>query len=368
MNQAPVEVGEVLDGKYRVERVLGVGGMGVVVAAMHLKPPNLFLTRGADGRPLIKILDFGIVKAAIDGIDTSTKAVMGSPTYMSPEQWEGARYVDERGDIWALGSILQYLISGRPPFHGESLPVLFRNIATCEPRSLAQAELGIPPGLQEVIRRCLAKSSRDRPQSAAELATLLAPFGAIESQEYAQRAKRVARTGAEAAIQGQGALGTPVYDVDARGEVTLPEESALSGSTSVTTLSSAGTYPGVSTLPSPSATRKWLPYVGIAALLACAVAFGAPAAEEELRDGHAKTSRLAAIVPLDAAKAIDVEKQPPEPETIEVEKGESPTPGPRSGRGAADDRTRSSGTSTAASRNCLRRGSVHAPSPLDLRC
>jgi serine/threonine-protein kinase len=415
MNIAPVDVGEVLDGKYRVERVLGVGGMGVVVAAMHLqldkmvalkfmheaasmdpevaarfareakaaarlhtrhiskvldvgnlengapymvmeflegsdlrelmkqrkaagkgplpvsravnyivqaclgmaeahahgfihrdlKPPNLFLTRGTDGRALIKILDFGIAKASIDGIDTSTQAVMGSPVYMSPEQWEGARYVDERGDIWALGSILHFLLAGKPPFHGDSLPVLFRNIATREPRSLAQPELAIPRGLQTVIRRCLSKSTADRPQTAAALASLLAPFGTNDCLEYAQRAQRIALAGKEGSVLGQGAFPTPVHDLDAKSEVTLPEEQGVSGPTSVTTLSNAGTLPGVTTQPEYSASRNWLPYGGAAAILIAAIAFGAIAAERESADQQAATTNRTAAAPDDEVASDD---------------------------------------------------------------
>jgi serine/threonine-protein kinase len=283
-----------------------------------LKPPNLFLTRGPDGRPLIKILDFGIAKASIDGIDTSTKAVMGSPTYMSPEQWEGARYVDERGDIWALGAILQFLLSGRPPFHGDSLPVLFRNIASREPRSLAQPELAVPPGLQAVVRRCLAKSAHDRPQTAAELATLLAPYGPIESEEYAQKAQRVARAGTEGTVLGQGAFPTPIQDLHANGLVNIADEPPPQDPTSVTTLSNAGTLPGVNTMAEQVSARNWLPYIGVALVLVGAVTFGAIADEPE-DTGNSSASE--ATVPDEIAPKPDspkIEESPPTPKPTEL--------------------------------------------------
>ena len=141
-------VGDILHGKYRVDRVLGAGGMGVVVAATHLqlddkveyvlqacealaeahaagivhrdlKPANLFLIQRADGSPCIKVLDFGISKMvgslSMPGM-TKTTAVMGSPLYMSPEQMNSSRDVDARSDIWALGIVLYQLVAGVTPF------------------------------------------------------------------------------------------------------------------------------------------------------------------------------------------------------------------------------------------------------------
>lgn len=288
-DSAPVRVGDVLAAKYRVEQVLGVGGMGVVVRAHHLyldervaikfirsealsipevvarfvrearaavkirnehvarvidvgtletgapymvmeflegvdlstlkhaggtllpvptavdyvlqaleaiaeahalgiihrdlKPANLFLTHRADGSPIIKVLDFGISKVtSISGSSTpelgltKTSATMGSPLYMSPEQMVSSRDVDVRTDIWAVGVILYELLSGQPPFSGETLPQLCAAILQQQPRAIAEMRSDLPPGLEAIVQRCLDKSPQNRFANVGDLALALAPF------------------------------------------------------------------------------------------------------------------------------------------------------------------------------------------------
>lgn len=288
MSHAPVKPGDVVAGKYQVERVLGAGGMGVVVAAMHqqlhervaikfllaevaqhpgaverfqrearaavriksehvarvfdvdmledgvpymvveflegvdlthrlekvgslppeeaveyvlqaceamaeahtlgivhrdLKPSNLFLTRRANGEPLIKVLDFGISKMAPAPEDaprpslTSTTGVFGSPMYMSPEQARSAKNVDARTDIWSLGVVLYELLSGRAPFEGTMVPEVVAKIAADPPLPLRDSVPDLDPRLEQIVLRCLEKSPSHRYQNVAELASDLVPFG-----------------------------------------------------------------------------------------------------------------------------------------------------------------------------------------------
>jgi len=86
-----------------------------------IKPANFFITRGSDGKQLLKVLDFGISKTPMGNSNlTATQSVMGTPAYMSPEQMRSSRDVDHRADIWALGVVLFELLQGAPPFGGDT--------------------------------------------------------------------------------------------------------------------------------------------------------------------------------------------------------------------------------------------------------
>ena len=96
-----------------------------------IKPANFFLTRGSDGAPLLKVLDFGISKAPTTGSNlTATQSVMGTPAYMSPEQMRSSRDVDNRSDIWSLGIVLYELLQGAPPFGGDTFSSMVIKVVT----------------------------------------------------------------------------------------------------------------------------------------------------------------------------------------------------------------------------------------------
>jgi serine/threonine-protein kinase len=287
---AGVKEGDVLAGKYRVERVLGVGGMGVVVAAHHiqldekvalkfllpnalgnaealarferearaavkiksehvarvsdvgkldsgapymvmeyldggdlsgvlekqgrlpadqaiafvlqaceaiaeahslgivhrdLKPSNLFCIRRRDGQLSIKVLDFGISKVTVPGAAggaghdmgmTRTTTVVGSPVYMSPEQMQSSKGVDHRTDLWSMGVILYELLTGRIPFDADTVTELAVQVVTQPVPPMEAAAIGMPPGLEQVVLRCLEKQRDTRFQTIGDLAEALSPF------------------------------------------------------------------------------------------------------------------------------------------------------------------------------------------------
>lgn len=149
-----------------------------------LKPSNLFVTRRSDGLPLLKVLDFGISKQLSDPSSsevsptfTNTRTLMGSPNYMSPEQIRDARRVDARADIWALGIILQELITDAPVFRGESFPGVCAAIVADPPMPVRTMRPDVSEKLEAIINRCLEKDVNKRYQTVAELATDLSPLG-----------------------------------------------------------------------------------------------------------------------------------------------------------------------------------------------
>ncbi|MGK4000548.1 protein kinase domain-containing protein [Sorangium sp. So ce1024] len=148
-----------------------------------LKPKNLFLTRRPDGTPLLKVLDFGLSKFIATGDSvkeaslTATGVIMGSIHYMSPEQIRSLKYADIRTDIWALGVILYRMLTGRHPFEGDSITAITAAIIMDTPPSILTLRPDLPPVVEALVNRCLAKDPAARVQSVTEIARVLAPFG-----------------------------------------------------------------------------------------------------------------------------------------------------------------------------------------------
>ncbi len=139
-----------------------------------LKPENLFVTK--DG--IVKILDFGLARQAVVGTEEDTHSptlaretgpgvVLGTVAYMSPEQARGET-VDHRSDLFALGSVLYEMLSGRRAFHGDTSVETLSAILKEEPPEFPE-ERQIPPALDRLVRHCLEKKPGDRFQSARDL-------------------------------------------------------------------------------------------------------------------------------------------------------------------------------------------------------
>jgi len=132
--------------------------------------------------------------------------LIGSPLYMSPEQMRSAKDVDTRTDIWSLGVIMYEMLTGQPPYTGDSIPALCASLLSDTPVSVRTLRADIPPELEDVIMRCLAKDRQYRFATVSELARALAPFGSASSQLHVDRASRV--MGLSDSAQFSGSIGT----------------------------------------------------------------------------------------------------------------------------------------------------------------
>jgi eukaryotic-like serine/threonine-protein kinase len=133
-----------------------------------LKPGNILLDD--DGNP--KVGDFGLAKRLdTDHDHTNTGAVMGTPNYMAPEQASGnAKEVGPAADVYALGVILFELLTGKPPFHSESLQELLQKVIHHEPPAMSDSGREAPRDLETICLKCLAKDPEQRYPTAGALA------------------------------------------------------------------------------------------------------------------------------------------------------------------------------------------------------
>jgi serine/threonine-protein kinase len=142
-----------------------------------IKPANIYLGPVGCRQDVVKVLDFGLVKAAgggvADSMATIEGTIVGTPAYMAPEMALGDN-VDGRADLYALGCVAYYLLTGDHVFTGDTvLKVITQHLQTAPVPPSQRTELPIPATLEHLVLVCLAKKPEDRPQSARQLAQLL---------------------------------------------------------------------------------------------------------------------------------------------------------------------------------------------------
>ena len=150
---------------------------GVSLIHRDIKPANIILNQRGGVSDVVKLLDFGLVKAT-DGQQeaqlTNANGITGTPLYMSPEAIERPEDVTHTSDLYAVGAVGYFLLTGQPLFDGGSVIEIVMQQTTEMPVPPSQrAGVEISPQLEELILACLAKKSADRPQHAAEIIEIL---------------------------------------------------------------------------------------------------------------------------------------------------------------------------------------------------
>lgn len=143
-----------------------------------LKPANLFLAQRPQGPPIIKVMDFGVVKNLLGTKGsrelTATGAAIGTPAYMAPEQIRAGGEINPRTDVWACGITLFELLTGTVPFESASIPAMMSKVLKEPAPSLKSVRPDVPDKLDAIVARCLAKDPAERFADAGELGHALA--------------------------------------------------------------------------------------------------------------------------------------------------------------------------------------------------
>ena len=181
-------------------QIAGSLGAAHALGIVHrdLKPGNVFLIRDPEAQSgeRTKILDFGVCKLDddADGTVTQTGTMLGTPVYMSPEQCKGSGKVDHRTDIYSVGSALFHMLAGRPPFACDSVGELIAAHIKEPPPAPSQLVPGVPPEVDTLVLRCLAKDPANRFQTMADLQTAIEQVLAMISDHGAPATSSPATT------------------------------------------------------------------------------------------------------------------------------------------------------------------------------
>lgn len=207
---------EVLDESGALDPLKAVGIMQQVGRALccahasgvthrDLKASNVMLTRHADGRDLVKVLDFGIARLPQSATTTPTEGPAGTAAYMAPEVARGESRGDALSDVYSMGVLLYELLSGHRPHHGTSLNALLHSVMTKPPAPLEDYRAGLPACLRDFVQRTISPNPRDRPQTAADfveelcaldlslsqLASHESPTAALPSGPFATKSEKL---------------------------------------------------------------------------------------------------------------------------------------------------------------------------------
>ncbi|MDC0720913.1 serine/threonine-protein kinase [Nannocystis bainbridge] len=257
-----------------------------------LKTPNIFLARKRDGEEVVKLLDFGIARPEEGSELTRTGVLLGTPTYMSPEQIQNAA-LDRRTDIYSFGVLLFRLVTGRFPFTGEMVHIAMAHCQQPPPRPTELApDAGISPALEAIILRALAKQPADRFQSMPDIEAALTDLLRDEAPELLP-VSRATRSSAGTSIRAATSLSAPIANA-AASSLSAPVAHAAASSLSAPLASPLSTPESLAAASSKSAAVS--PSFSAAASMSGAAA-AAPAASASAAPVSLSAASSAAAAP-----------------------------------------------------------------------
>jgi serine/threonine-protein kinase len=161
---------------------------GIGLIHRDVKPANVMLCERGGAHDVVKVLDFGLTKElGATGLDASDGGrVVGTPLYLPPEAVVAPERVDARSDLYAVGAVGYFLLTGAPPFAGGTIAEVCAHHLHTEPLAPSRRGFRVPRALEALILRCLAKSPEDRPESADALRAELLELGATWTDADAQ--------------------------------------------------------------------------------------------------------------------------------------------------------------------------------------
>ncbi len=199
LERGPLVLEEALALAARVAEALGAAHARGVVHR-DIKPANLFLPGGDPAS--VRLLDFGVARLRGTSLAaTATGMMLGTPGYMAPEQARAENDVDARADVFALGCVLFECLAGRPVFAGEHVMAILAKVLLEEPPRLSEVRGDVPPALDALLDRMLAKDRERRPADgsalAAELGAIVAAAATVASEPAAPPVRPPAITTSE---------------------------------------------------------------------------------------------------------------------------------------------------------------------------
>ncbi|QDU80579.1 Serine/threonine-protein kinase PknB [Polystyrenella longa] len=180
---------------YLMSQVCGSLSEAHSIGLIHrdVKPANIMIAHRGGQPDMVKVFDFGLVKNLKSKNQenlTQEQSILGTPLYMAPEEIEGSDHLDQRVDVYSLGAVIYYLLTGRPPFTGKTITEIIMHQLHTLPDPPSEVSLNkISKEMDDVVLACLDKNPEKRPETVKELVQVLRRSPAVDAWGYNQAEK-----------------------------------------------------------------------------------------------------------------------------------------------------------------------------------